>query len=175
MVVEVYGKDVKVNEKNEEMIKEKLEFLNKYFVIDDDDVARCILKKVGEQIRIEITLNTKAGLLRSEVTDYDLETATEKAVEKMEKQIVTQKNRLSRRHKESLARSFVEEEALAEEEEEIPIRTKTIYADKMSIDEAVLQMEMTGHDFFIFTDEDDDKLCVLYHRTNGGYGILEVN
>ena len=94
------------------------------------------------------------------------------AIDKIEDQIRRQKSRLSRRHKDSLAAAFVEQDA---GEADIPVKTKMVYADEMALDEAILQMEMLSHSFFIYKDIDSDKIAVVYKRNDGQYGLIEVS
>ena len=171
MKVNVHGKDVDVSPKTVAMLEEKLSFLNKYFVFEDDQIVNSIIKKVGNKIRIEITIPTRIGTLRAEVTDNELREAVDEAVKRLETQITTQKSRLNRRHKESLASSFVEEET---DGNDVPVRTKTVTITEMSLDEAILQMEMLGHSFFIYKDEETEGVAVCYRRYDGGYGLIEV-
>ena len=173
MKVNVHGKDVDVSPKTIAVIEEKLEFLDKYLLIEDDDVANTVIQKVGNQIRVEITIATKVGYLRAEVTDLDLRCALDEAGDRLEAQLKTQKNRLNRRHKDKLSKAFVEMDEEVEEND-IPVRTKTIEAQKMSLDDAILRMEMLGHSFFIYTDEETDMISVVYQRVNGGYGLIEA-
>ncbi len=173
MKVNVHGKDVDVSPKTIAVIEEKLEFLDKYLLIEDDDVANTVIQKVGNKIRVEVTIATKVGFLRAEVTDLDLRCALDEVGDRLEAQLKTQKNRLNRRHKDKLSKAFVEVEEEVDEEE-IPVRTKTIEAQKMSLDEAILRMEMLGHSFFIYTDEETDMISVVYQRVNGGYGLIEA-
>jgi putative sigma-54 modulation protein len=109
--------------------------------------------------------------MRSEVVHEDFSTAVDLAIDKLEDQIRRQKGRLSRRHKDSLAENFV---AANEEEEDTPVRTKTVYADEMVLDDAIMHMEMLSHSFFIYRDVDSDKIAVVYKRNDGGYGLIEV-
>jgi len=173
MKVNVHGKDVDVSPKTIAVIEEKLEFLDKYLLIEDDDVANTVIQKVGNKIRVEVTIATKVGFLRAEVTDLDLRCALDEVGDRLEAQLKTQKSRLNRRHKDKLSKAFVEVEEDVDEEE-IPVRTKTIEAQKMSLDEAILRMEMLGHSFFIYTDEETDMISVVYQRVNGGYGLIEA-
>ena len=175
MKVNVHGKDVDVSPKTIALIEEKLQFLDKYLLIEDDDVANTVIQKVGNKIRIEITIGTKVGYLRAEVTDIDLRCALDEAGDRLEAQLKTQKNRLNRRHKDKLSKAFVLTEDYDEpNEKDIPVRTKTIEAEKMSLDEAILRMEMLGHSFFIYTDEETNLISVVYQRLNGGYGLIEA-
>ena len=177
MIVKVHGKDLTVSPVTEKKIEESLEFLNRYLVIGKDDVANCVVKKVGgnNQIRIEITIQTKVGTLRAEVTDVDLRTALDKACDRLERQLNTQKSRLNRRHKDSLAANFVAMEEVDDSKNDVVVRTKWIVAQKMSLDEAILQMEMLEHSFFIYTDEDSGEINVVYKRLDGGYGVIEAH
>jgi putative sigma-54 modulation protein len=168
----VYGENVTINEKMQAQIEERLSGLNKYVVIDEDQFAKVSVRVYGDSLKVEVNVPSKIGLLRSEVVHDDFTTAMDLAIDKLEDQIRRQKGRLSRRHKESLAESFYEE---TDETEEIPVRTKTLYVEDMDMDEAIVQMEMLSHSFFIFRDTDSEKVAVVYKRNDGGYGLIEVS
>jgi len=175
MIINVHGKDVEVSKKTVAVIEEKLSFLRKYLLISDDDVANVIIKDAKKKIKLEITIDTKVGYLRAEVTDMDLKCALDEAVERLESQLITQKNRLNRRHRDKLALSFIVDDiGEKNDKKEIPVRTKTISAQQMNLDEAILRMEMLGHSFFIYTDDESELLSVVYQRVDGGYGLIEV-
>lgn len=167
----VYGDNVTITDKMREEIESRLSFLSKYVVVDDQTAARVTVKDYGGELKIEVNIPTKVGLMRSEIVHNDFTAGIELAIDKLEDQIRRQKSRLSRRHKESLASSFIEEE---ETENDTPVRTKTIYADEMVLDEAIMQMEMLSHSFFIYKDIDSQKIAVVYKRNDGGYGLIEV-
>lgn len=167
----IYGENVTVTDEMREHIETRLSFLSKYFVVNEDTTARFTIKVYNNSLKIEVTIPTKIGLLRSEVVHEDFKTGVDLAIDKIEDQIRRQKSRLSRRHKESLATNFVEEET---GEADIPVKTKTIYADEMNLDEAILQMEMLSHSFFIYKDIDAGKVAVVYKRNDGNYGLIEV-
>ncbi len=168
----VYGENVTINEKMQAQIEERLSGLNKYVVIDEEQFAKVSVKVYGGSLKVEVNVPSKIGLLRSEVVHDDFTTAMDLAIDKLEDQIRRQKGRLSRRHKESLAESFYEE---TDEADEIPVRTKTLYVEDMELDEAIVQMEMLSHSFFIFRDLDSEKVAVVYKRNDGGYGLIEVS
>ena len=171
MRFELIGKNVNLTERVQEQIEKKLTNLDKYLIIGDDTIARVVVREEPNDKKIEVTIPTKVGILRAEVEHEDLYAALDLAVDKLEDQIRTQKTRLNRRHKDSLAESFIQEEL---EEEDIPVRTKTIHAETMDLDEAIMQMELLGHNFFIFTDEESGSISVVYRRKNGGYGLIET-
>lgn len=168
----IYGENVTVTEEMKAKIESKLSFLSKYVAIDDATTARFTVKVYGGALKVEVNIPTKVGLLRSEVVHDDFKTAVDLVIDKLEDQIRKQKGRLSRRHKDSLAESFVE---IEDQEEDIPVRTKTIYADEMVLDEAIMRMEMLSHSFFIYKDADSEKIAVVYKRNDGGYGLIEVS
>jgi len=166
----IYGENVTVNEQKREMIENKLSFLNKYMLIDDNTTAKVTAKVYGDSLKVEVNIPTKVGLLRSEVVHDDFATAIDLAIDKLEDQIRRQKGRLSRRHKDSLAQSFIAQD----DEPDTDVRTKRIFADEMCLDEAIVQMEMSAHSFFIYKDIDSKKIAVVYKKNNDQYGLLEV-
>lgn len=168
----IYGENVTVNDAMREKIEQRLSELNKYVVVDEAQSARVTVKIHGDALKVEVNVPTKIGLLRSEVVHQDFSTAVDLAIDKLEDQIRRQKGRLSRRHKESLAENFYEEN---NEENDTPVRTKTIYADEMILDDAIMRMEMLSHSFFIYRDIDSEKLAVVYKRNEGGYGLIEIS
>ena len=168
----IYGENVTVTDAMREQIENRLSQLNKYVVIDEEQSARVTVKVHGDALKVEVNVPTKVGLMRSEVVHQDFSTAVDLAIDKLEDQIRRQKGRLSRRHKESLAENFYEE---IDEEMDTPVRTKTIYADEMILDDAIMRMEMLSHSFFIYKDADSEKLAVVYKRNDGGYGLIEIS
>ena len=173
MRFEIIGKNISVTDAMREAIEKKLNGLDKYLLIDKDTVARVVVRVYPNTDKIEVTIPAKVGILRAEVEHDDLYAAIDLAVDKLEDQIRRQKTRLTRRHKDSLAQSFLLE-IENEEENDIPVKTKTIHADNMDLDEAIMQMELSGHDFYIYTDEETDSISVVYIRKDGSYGLIET-
>ena len=167
----IYGENVTVNDQMREKIEQRLSDLNKYVVIDEEQSAKVTVKVYGGCLKVEVNVPTKVGLMRSEVVHEDFSTAVDLAIDKLEDQIRRQKGRLSRRHKDSLAENFFEE---TESEDDTPVRTKTVYAEEMVLDDAIMHMEMLSHSFFIYKDLDSEKIAVVYKRNDGGYGLIEV-
>ena len=168
----IYGENVTITDEMREKIEEKLSFLSKYIAVDSETAARFTVRVYGNSLKIEVTIPTKVGLCRAEVVHDSFEAGVDLAIDKIEDQIRKNKSRLSRRHKESLAASFIEEES---GENDVPVKTKTVYADEMTLDEAILRMEMLSHSFFIYKDTDAEKVAVVYKRNDGQYGLIEVS
>ncbi|CAM4176749.1 ribosome-associated translation inhibitor RaiA [Erysipelothrix inopinata] len=175
MLVYIHGKNVEITEAMQAAVEDKLDFLNKYFEIDDTWRANVVVNVYPEGVKVEVTVNSKIGALRAEVQHEDFYAALDKVVHKLEDQIRRHKTKLSRKNRESLSAAFINmiEENDQEEEAKI-VRTKTIDAQVMNLNDAILQMEMLGHSFFIYTDDETNGVAVVYKRHDGDYGLLEV-
>ena len=178
MKVQIYGKNITVTPAIAEKIEEKLNLLEKYFIIDETVVANVVVRVYPTKQKIEVTIPTKYAVLRAEVTHDDLYAAIDLAVDKLEDQIRRQKTRLNRKNKEKLAMAFLESEPLAiddmDEGEDELVRTKTITPTDMDLDEAIMRMEMVNHSFFIYRDLETKEVAVVYKRYDGGYGLIET-
>ena len=174
MRIEIVGKNITITESMQEKIEKKLSALDKYLLIDPATTARVLARVYPDSQKVEVTVPTKVGVLRAEVAHDDFYAAVDLAIDKLEDQIRRQKTRLSRRHREHWANAFVQIEEAEEAKKDIPVRTKTVTADVMDLDEAIMRMELLGHNFFIYTDEESDKIAVVYRRKTDGYGLIEV-
>lgn len=175
MLVYIHGKNIDITDAMHNRIETKLGFMDKYFELDDSYRANVIVKTHRPMTEVEITIHTKFGILRAEVQHEDFYAALDIAVDKLEDQIRRQKTKLSRKNRESLSEAFlnlIESEDI--EEEAKLVRTKAIHAEKMELNDAILSMELLGHTFFIYTDEETDEVAVVYKRLDGDYGLLEV-
>lgn len=176
MLVYIHGKNIDITDAMHNRIETKLSFMDKYFELDDSYRANVIVNSQKPTTVVEITIHTKFGILRAEVENIDFYAALDIAVDKLEDQIRRQKTKLSRKNRESLSQAFldvIEKESVTEEEAKL-VRTKTIVADKMDLSDAVLSMELLGHSFFIYTDDETNEVAVVYKRHDGDYGLLEV-
>ena len=175
MRIEIVGKNIEITDSMREKIEKKLSNLEKYLLIDPATTARVVARVYPNSQKVEVTIPTKVGILRAEVVNDDFYAAVDLAIDKLEDQIRRQKTRLSRRHREHLAKAFSEEETVEETKEaDIPVRTKTVEAEEMELEDAIMKMELSGHNFFIYTDEESGGIAVVYRRSSGGYGLIEV-
>ena len=179
MLVYIHGKNVEITEAMQNRVEEKLEFLNKYFDIDDTWRANVVVDVLPQGSKVEITITSKIGTLRAEVLHSDFYAAIDKSVDKLEDQIRRHKTRISKKNREGLSQAFIsmieDQEAETKQNEEAElVRTKTIAAEKMDLSDAILNMEMLGHTFFIYTDDETNEVAVVYKRLDGDYGLLEV-
>lgn len=177
MKVQIYGKNISVTPAIAEKIERKLSSLEKYFIIDESVIANVVVRVYPTKQKIEVTIPTKFAVLRAEVVHDDLYAAIDLVVDKLEDQIRRQKTRLSRKNKEKLAMAFAEyeeQDSAYEEGKDEVVRTKSIVPETMDLDEAIMRMEMLNHSFFIYRDEEDKEIAVVYKRNDGGYGLIET-
>lgn len=175
MKVNVVGKNVTVTQGISDKIHKKLDVLNKYFIISDEDTANVLIRTYPHKQKIEVTIPTKFAILRAEVMDDDLYNAVDKVIDKLEDQIRRQKTRLTRKNKDSLAEAFLEDDEIyGSDDDDVVVKTKSIEPVEMSLDDAIMKMELLGHDFFIYTDDETQKIAVVYKRYDGGYGLIET-
>ena len=172
MKVQVYGKNISITQGMQEKVENKLKFLDKYFIIDENLTANVVVKVHTNDVKVEITIPTKLAVLRAEVTHADFYAAVDLAIDKLEDQIRRQKTRLEKKHKDKLALSFIAE--ANEEDKDIFVKTKSISITEMDLEEAIMRMEMLGHDFFIYKDDETHEINVVYARHDGGYGCIEI-
>ncbi len=157
MKVQIYGKNITVTAAIAEKIEKKLNHLEKYFIIDENVVANVVVRVYPNKQKIEVTIPTKYAVLRTEVVHDDLYAAIDLAIDKLEDQIRRQKTRLTRKNKDKLAYAFIGEDEIIDddyEEEDELVKTKSIVAETMELDEAIMRMEMLNHSFFIYRDNE---------------------
>ncbi|MBR4350969.1 MAG: ribosome-associated translation inhibitor RaiA [Bacilli bacterium] len=155
-----------------EYIEAKLSRLDKYIKDSDDIEAIVLTKKEGRRYKIEVTIPTKDFTLRNEVVDDDLYAAIDLVIDKLERQVRKNKEKLNKKKK--VIEDFeidIEDNFM---EEEVIVKRKSIELKPIDEEEAILQMELLGHNFFVYKDIETDKICVLYKRKNGNYGIIET-
>ena len=177
MKYQIIGKNIEVTEAIRDTIQRKLHRMDKYFVINDDVLCRAVVRSYTVGAKVEITIFTKQMDFRAEVKNDDLYAAVDLAIDKLEGQMRKLKTRMDRsKESDSLGRALAMENIrdYEEEEPEEVVRTKTIRLEPMSIDEAVTRMEALGHSFFMYLDEEDDQIAVVYARVDGGYGVIEA-
>ena len=175
MKYNIRGDKLEVTNAIHNYVESKLDRLNKYFK-EDDILANVLLRVRGTSQIIEVTIPTDKFILRSEEEDKDLYAAIDLVTDKLERQIRKNKTRLNRQNTENQYKDFnFDYESTEEESEEIVVKRKNIEMKPMDEEEAILQMNLLGHEFFVYKDMHTDKICVLYKRKDGNYGLIETN
>lgn len=178
MKVQVRGKNgFEVTNAIETYALNKLEKVERYFKEELDAFVVCKIYK--DHHKVEVTIPTKYYTMRAEVASQDMYAAIDLTVDKLESQIRKHKSKITRslQKKEGVADIFTEDfdlEALERELVTNPVRIKSIDLDEMNADEAITSLEMLGHDFYIFRNDDTKQVNVVYLRNDGKYGIIET-
>ena len=176
MRIDIRGDKVKVTDAIKKQITEKLGKLDQYFENPEELKAYDVIRVKNKEQTIEVTIPTPKFTLRSETSEEDLYAAIDLTIDKLERQIRKNKTKMRRKFKDVLQYEMMND--LPEEEEEETnskiVRRKTIELRPMDEEEAILQMELIEHDFFIFKNVDTDNVAVLYKRKDGSYGIINT-
>ena len=176
MKITLRGKNIEITEAIEEKVSEKLSKLDKYFIVSENVEAKVLVRTYPYGQKIEVTIPTEYVLLRAEVVDQDLYNAIDLVIDKLEGQIRKYKTRLNRKSKDNkLAFNLASIEPLEEEEEDVLVKTKTITPKPMDMEEAIMQMELIGHSFFVYRDAESDSISIVYRRNDGDYGLIETD
>lgn len=174
MKVIVRGKNIEITEAIENKITKQLAKLDKYFIISGDVEAKVLARTYPYGQKIEVTIPTDYVILRAEEVDDDLYVAIDKVIEKIEGQIRKQKTKLSRRNNKQPFNIATIEDSL-ETEEDVLVRTKSITPKPMDLEEAIMQMQLLGHKFYVYKDIETEQVSVVYARNDGGYGLIETD
>ena len=175
MKITLRGKNIEITEAIEEKVSEKLSKLDKYFIVSENVEAKVLVRTYPYGQKIEVTIPTEYVLLRAEVVDQDLYNAIDLVIDKLEGQIRKYKTRLNRKSKDNkLAFNLASIEPLEEEEEDVLVKTKTITPKPMDMEEAIMQMELIGHSFFVYRDTETDAISIVCRRNDGDYGLIET-
>ena len=156
----------------ENMIAE-LSRLEKLLFKSEDFECRIVVKFRNNKSKVEITIPTPYLLLRSEVESFELVDAVDIAVRKLQAQITKVKAKLDRsKNKTNLGKTFGD--AIANEKEEIIVKTKELSLVPMDVEDAIIQLDSLDHDFYVFEKSSDHKVAIVYKRKDGGYGLIDI-
>lgn len=175
MKYDVRCEKFKLTSANNNYLEEKISKLDKYFK-DENTKVQVNIKVKGKSQKIEVTIPYNKHFLRSEETCDDLYAAIDKVIDKVERQIRKNKSKIKKQLKEnSEVFDFNYEELKEDEEKKKVVKKKKLEMKPMDVKEAMLELELLDHDFFIYKDVKTDNINVLYKRHDGNYGIIETN
>ena len=173
MKITIVGRQLNVFEDTKAMIEKKLSKLDKFFK-DGTAEAVVTLSRKRNVSTLEVTINAAGTLFRSEVDADDFRVAMDETIDRIERQIRKNKTKLAKKLRET---AFSPESLPAEEDiEEDPgliIRVKQFEYHPMTPEEAIMQMNLLGHAFYVFNDVASGDTCVVYLRKDGSYGLIE--
>lgn len=180
MKFNIRGENVEVTEALREYVEKKLSRLERYFETPPTSDVNVTLSVVKDKQNVEVTIPLNFALLRAEEKGGDMYASVDLVVDKLERQIRKHKTKANRKiRQEAGYKSFFKEEAAVlaipheEEDEYEVVRTKRFIFKPMDVDEAILQMNLIGHNFFVFANSDSEEVNVVYKRADGKYGLIE--
>ena len=169
----ISGKNIDVTEGLRKAIEQKLGKLERYFTPETDIIVTLSVEK--ERQKIEVTIPIKGNIVRSEQVSDDMYVSIDLVEEVIERQLRKFKNKLIDKHQEGggFKPDFLMEDEAASEDEIKIIRTKKFGMKPMFPEDACVQMELLGHNFFVFSNAETDEVNVVYKRKDGMYGLIE--
>ena len=163
---------VRLDDRTSELLPKKINKLDKYFG-DEADAKLTLTQEKGRQ-KLEITIPYRGFTLRAERAGDDLTYAIDEVIEALERQIRKYRTRLEKRAKPAGVDNLVMDMA-DDGEDELPkvVRTKRFSIKPMDVEDAIMQMELVEHNFFVFTNADTNQINILYRRGDGNLGLIE--
>ncbi len=172
----IRGEKIDVTEAIKEYIETKLSRIDKYFDNPANVDVNVLIKVKNREQKVEVTINTALYQIRSEESHSDLYAAIDLVTDKVERQIRKNKTKLQNRYeKANINEMFFDYDALEDSTEENLIKKrKHIELKPMDEEEAILKMELSDHDFYVFQNVETDTICTIYKRKDGYYGIMDT-
>lgn len=174
MRITITGRNIDLTQGLKDAVEEKLSKLEKYFKPDTDVYVTLSVEK--ERQKIEVTIPTKGHVIRSEQVSNDMYVSIDLVEEVIERQLRKYRTKLSSKKiaaAELFAPEFLEADDSEDDEEVKIVRTKRFGMKPMYPEDACIQMELTGHDFFVFRNAETDEVNVVYKRKGNTYGLIE--
>ena len=169
----ISGKNIDVTPGLRSSIEQKLGKLERYFTPETEIIVTLSVEK--ERQKIEVTIPVKGNIIRSEQVSDDMYVSIDLVEEVIERQLRKYKNKLIDRHQEggSFQSEFMQEDADAIDDDIKIVRTKRFGIKPMFPEDACVQMELLGHNFFVFCNAETDEVNVVYKRKDGTFGLIE--
>ena len=172
MLVTVIGKNVEVTAALKDYAEKKVAKISKFFEKSPVEAKVTLSTERGKHI-VDITVTVSGLLLRGEEKTNDMYASIDGAIDKIERQVHKFKTRINRKlHEEN---QVILTSPQGHEEVAIPqiVRTKRFAIKPMSVEEAIMQMDLLGHDFYVFSNSESEEVNVVYKRKDGNYGLIE--
>ena len=173
----ITGRNMVVTEGLREAVEEKLGKLDKYCA--EETKADVTLSVNRNDQKVEVTIPVKGGIIRAEEVSEDMYASIDMVEETIERQLVKYKNKLvdkKKSYRDNFTNDYIEADYEDEDEDVVKIvRTKSFGIKPMDAEEACIQMELLGHNFFVFLNAETDEVNVVYKRKGGTFGLIEPN
>ncbi|NLW69899.1 MAG: ribosome-associated translation inhibitor RaiA [Eubacteriaceae bacterium] len=172
MIIQINTRNYSLKNYLREELEKDISKLNKFFT-EDTVINVTINGSKNGLLKVDMTVNVRNNVLRSEVTDNNLRTAGDKAVDKIISQLKKYKDKLRRRDNSSIRFENIESAEIPGATYNI-VKNKTFELSPMTPEEACFQLELLDHEFYVFQNIEDEKICVVYRRKDMDYGLIEV-
>ena len=172
MKLNIRGEKTNITEAMKTYAEEKIQKLNKYIENNEEITGTILFKVYGPKQKIEVTIPLKNYTLRVEEEGQDFYAVIDTSIDKLERQIIKNKARLSNKRNKGQIDLILDFETEEENHNKI-VKRKQVELKPMDEEEAILQMELINHDFYMFKNIETDKMAVVYRRKHGDYGIIE--
>lgn len=173
MKLNIRGEKIDITAAMKDYASEKLQKIEKYFNDSSEITANVLVKLRNHMQKVEITIFLQSLILRSEEEQEDFYAAIDNSIDKLERQIRKNKTKLESKNRVNKSLSFDFESEDSEEEQKV-VKRKSVEVKPMDEEEAMLQLELLGHQFYLYNDIDTGKAAVIYKRKDGNYGIIEA-
>ncbi len=173
MKLNIRGEKIEITGAMKEYAEEKLAKLEKYISNAEDVTVNVLVKLRNHMQKVEITIFLQSLILRSEEEQEDFYAAIDNSIDKLERQIRKNKTRLENKNRVNNSLSFDFEVEEKEDDQKV-VKRKSVEVKPMDEEEAILQLELLGHQFYLYNDIDTGKAAVIYKRKDGNYGIIEA-
>ena len=174
MKTNIYLRKVELGKEKKDMLTKKIDKLGKFF--DEEASADIVVSEQKDKMIVEVTIRTADMIYRAEERNEEVYNAADDVVDSITRQIRKNKTRLAKKLREGVSKELDVFFDVPVEESDIKIvKTKTHHVKPMSAEEAVLQMNLLGHNFFVFTNAKTNTTDIVYRRKDGNYGLIETN
>jgi len=175
MQINIRGKNMEITPALQDYVGKRMNKLEKYLDDAHTDV-QVTLSVVRESHIVDATISIGGLLLRGEEATQDMYASIDLVVDKLERQMHKFKTRINRKLRQTglkeLNEQYINKKREEEEKEPVIVRTKRFVMKPMPVEEALLQLNLLGHDFFVFTNAETEEINVLYKRKDGNYGLI---
>lgn len=175
MKYNIRGKKIEVTDAIKDYMEGKIERLEKYLDDNDEVEAKVVVSTKGKEQKVEVTIWSGKYNIRAEESSDDLYAAMDLVIDKLERQFKKYKDRINDKRRKETIKEIDTEDIKELEEKEVIVRRKEVYLKPIDEEEAITQMELLDHTFFVYKDSNTNKINVIYKRNDGDYGVIEAN
>jgi putative sigma-54 modulation protein len=172
MKLNLRGKNIEVTDALNEHVQKRIGKIDKYFDVDTEAYVTLVVERGLH--KVEVTADINGLILRAEESTGDMYASIDLVVDKLERQIAKYKTRINRKARQGGGLREITQLPVVDEEDLMEVvKTKRFPVKPMPVEEAILQMNLLGHDFYVFANADNDDVNVVYRRKDGKYGLIE--